>query len=412
MQEATGDHDERNGVADGEAARSTGDAALIASIHDIERWFVRRGVPHYIERYDASTKVWTRAAPFLVVFTVAIAILAVVVEPSVDVIVDAAAAVVSPLVIWVVGNVARRRKPFTRPRRLGIADLIGWVALDTLPEVVRANWSVVPILMALDALLLGVVYLVTSYGIVPLATWGARRLVSSLASVRTAAARALPMLLLFVSFFFLTAETWQTFAHLEGPAYGVSLLLFVAVGVSFVWSSLRPDIDEMGRFDTWDDVRAVLDPADSPALRLPVAPTDAPSVVDLTRRQRINSLLLAVGNQTILAVLVAAVLGAFFLVFGFLVADEALIKAWVPGTEPHVYWALTVSGRRLVLTEELIRVSGFLATFSGFYFGVYSVTDPSFRQGLRDDSSESLRQAMAARLLYLEARRVLASNRR
>jgi hypothetical protein len=136
VQEATGDHDERNGVADGEAARSTGDAALIASIHDIERWFVRRGVPHYIERYDASTKVWTRAAPFLVVFTVAVAILAVVVEPRVDVIVDAAAAVVSPLVIWVVGNVARRRKPFTRPRRLGIADLIGWVALNTLPEAI------------------------------------------------------------------------------------------------------------------------------------------------------------------------------------------------------------------------------------------------------------------------------------
>ena len=33
-----------------------------------------------------------------------------------------------------------------------------------------------------------------------------------------------------------------------------------------------------------------------------------------------------------LAVLVAAVLGAYFLVFGFLVADEALIKAWVPGS--------------------------------------------------------------------------------
>lgn len=44
-------------------------------------------------------------------------------------------------------------------------------------------------------------------------------------------------------------------------------------------------------------------------------------------------------------------------------------------------------------------MSGFLATFSGFYFGVFSVTDPTFRQGLTDDSSDGLREALAARLL-------------
>ncbi|HAP77646.1 MAG TPA: hypothetical protein DCR14_16395, partial [Acidimicrobiaceae bacterium] len=252
--------------------------------------------------------------------------------------------------------------------------------------------------------LLVVAYIVTSYGVVPLLRWGGTRLWGSLGAVRVAAARALPMLLLFVSFFFLTGETWQTFSHLEGVPYGLALLLFVAVGVSFVWSTLRPDIETLGRFESWDDVRTVLDRAGSPAAGLPMPSDGEPEVLQLSKRQRINSLLVAVGNQTILAGLVAAVLGVFFLVFGFVVVDEALLASWAPGQEPHVFFGVTLNGRRLVFTEELVRVSGFLATFSGFYFGVYSVTDPSFRQGLQDDSRQSLREAMAARVVYLHAR--------
>ena len=37
----------------------------------IERWFVRRGVPHFIDDYRATTNVWTRAFPVLVVLFVA-----------------------------------------------------------------------------------------------------------------------------------------------------------------------------------------------------------------------------------------------------------------------------------------------------------------------------------------------------
>lgn len=37
------------------------------AILDCERWFVRRGVPHFIEHYDASEHIWTRSLPLLVV---------------------------------------------------------------------------------------------------------------------------------------------------------------------------------------------------------------------------------------------------------------------------------------------------------------------------------------------------------
>ena len=31
-----------------------------------ESWFVKRGLPHFIDEYRATTDVWTRAAPFLI----------------------------------------------------------------------------------------------------------------------------------------------------------------------------------------------------------------------------------------------------------------------------------------------------------------------------------------------------------
>jgi hypothetical protein len=40
------------------------------AILDCERWFVRRGVPHFIVHYDASEHIWTRTLPLLVVIYV------------------------------------------------------------------------------------------------------------------------------------------------------------------------------------------------------------------------------------------------------------------------------------------------------------------------------------------------------
>jgi hypothetical protein len=56
------------------------------------------------------------------------------------------------------------------------------------------------------------------------------------------------------------------------------------------------------------------------------------------------------------------------------------------------------------MTEQLVRVSGFLATFSGFYFGVYAVGDPTMREGLSDNTEAGLRELFAARRLYLASR--------
>lgn len=378
-------------------------AATPEQLDAVERWFLSRGMPHLIEDYTEEAAVWTRAVPSLVVAYLVLVGLQVWATDRTDVVVGAAISVGVVAVTWVVSNLLRRRAPFARIQQVGAVELGVWLIGVSVPEVAQRDWAGLAYYAGFGLVVLFGVYVVTVYGVVPLLGWVGTRILRSLPDVRVAAARALPMLLLFVTFFFLTAETWQTFARFEGVAYGLALGLFVAVGVAFVWSRLRPDVEGLESFTSWAEVVELAAATPAAALAVEVDGSGLPDAPDLDRRQRVNALLVAVGGQTILAVLVAAVMGAFFMVFGVLVVDEALIASWVGGPA-HVFVGVTVSGRRLVLTEELIRVSGFLATFSGFYFGVFSVTDPTFRQGLTDDSADSLREALAARLLYLRAR--------
>ena len=44
------------------ATRDVSDAGLT----ELERWFIDRGIPHFIAEYHSSTRVWTRALRFLV----------------------------------------------------------------------------------------------------------------------------------------------------------------------------------------------------------------------------------------------------------------------------------------------------------------------------------------------------------
>lgn len=61
-------------------------------------------------------------------------------------------------------------------------------------------------------------------------------------------------------------------------------------------------------------------------------------------------------------------------------------------------WSL--DQHRMVVTEELLRVAGFLATFAGLSFTVYLVTDPTYRNEFRTDVASELREAFGVRAAY------------
>ena len=212
------------------------------------------------------------------------------------------------------------------------------------------------------------------------------------------------MLLLVVTFFFMTAEVWQVFARLQGVPYGLTLLLFLVAGAAFAANRARRELEDAPVVDDHSELCELVE--GTPAQALCREPVAVPDDVELTQRQRINLLLVIVVNQVLLAVVVAAAIGAFFLVFGFLGIGREVIEAWVLHP-PHALWTLRISGRTLMLSEELVRVTAFLATFSGFYFGVQSTTDPKLREGLDDFAEENLRQLFAMRQVYLADRAVV-----
>lgn len=367
---------------------------------EVERWFLDRGIPHFIADYNTSTRVWTRALPFLLA-TYLLAALPFTADNWRGAGIEFAVSMVCILAAWVGVNLFRHQPPFARPHRIGRVELVVYVVGPAVGHLLLGEPVDALVAVAGQFVLLVGAYLVTSYALIPLSRWTLKRSFDSLRVAGAATARALPLLLLVVTFFFMTAEVWQVFARLQGLPYGLTLLLFLVSGAAFAANRARRDLDDSIAVDDYDELCELV--AGTPAERLCSDGAASPAVAPLTRRQRINLLLVIVVNQVLLAIVVAAAIGAFFLVFGFLGIGREVIEAWVLHP-PHPLWTVTLSGRTLMLSEELIRVSAFLATFSGFYFGVQSITDPQLREGLDEFAEDNLRQLFAMRQVYLADR--------
>ena len=122
----------------------------------------------------------------------------------------------------------------------------------------------------------------------------------------------------------------------------------------------------------------------------------------LSTRQRVNIGLVSVLSQAILITIVAVLLAGFFTLFGVLAIPEVTTAAWT-ATDAHVIARLHFGGRTLVLTEALLRVSGFLGAFAGMYFTVVLSTDATYRDEFAEDAGPQIRQALAVRLAYRHA---------
>ena len=366
---------------------------------ETERFFLRRGIPLFIADYDARTKVWTRAFPFLAAVYL-LSCLGVAVRPdarrAIETVVQLA---ILPVAVGV-SNLIQRRALLSRPRRVGALHLAAFVVGPTIPLLIDRDWAMVALSVALSVVVLVLTYAVVAYGLIPMLWWVIRRMTSALAELRNAAVRALPMLLLIIGLLLYTAEIWQVFGRMRGIPFITTQLIFALLGSLFVMTRLRPDAESKEKFDSWADVYEHA--ADTPAAALAVD-RDAELVeIPLSKREKRNVLLVVFANQLIMALTVAVIMGLFFLLVGFLTIDAAVIKSWTL-VAPRELFSLDYQGRHLVMSEEHLRVAVFLATFSAFYFAVYSVSDPSLREGLGDDGTTQLRSALAARQIYRTA---------
>src|SRR5215210_390366 len=153
-----------------------------ARLKDVEDWFVRRGVPHFIDDYAATTDIWTRSTPLLVVAYVAGGFHALdLAHSTVGENLLASAVVLGVLfAAWAVTNVARRRKFFARPSVIGTPELVAFVVGPAVPSAIYGQWGDMLQTLVEGLVVLAVIYLVTSYAVFALLGWALRRSVSQL----------------------------------------------------------------------------------------------------------------------------------------------------------------------------------------------------------------------------------------
>ena len=99
-----------------------------------------------------------------------------------------------------------------------------------------------------------------------LTRWLVRELIGTLAATTTAIARTLPLLLGVVTFFFFTAEVWQSVGRARGLSYALILLTFIGLGAIFLASRRQLNIDQLARFDGEQSVAVALAESMSPSL--------------------------------------------------------------------------------------------------------------------------------------------------
>ena len=373
-----------------------------------ERWFVGRGLPHFVERRDSVWTIWSRAIPLLVVAYVLLGLNALDIhEWSWQGNVLAALFVVAVLVVtWMGSNRLRGLPVLRRPAAVGPVELGLLVVVPAIPSAIFGQWGDALQTLVEGVAVLAVVWAITSYGVGPLLGWASRRTRAQVTVFLNVIVRALPLLLLFQTFLFINAEVWQVAGTLIGPIYWITLSTFFVMGSVFLLSRVPTLVRSLNTFESWHEVRSLADPVvadellESASLDDDGPPADRP-----TGPQRFNIGLVALFSQAIQITAAALAMFAFFVLFGFFAIPNETAGAWT-GLDPvHTFLHVDFGGRELALSEPLLRVSGFLGAFTGMYFTVVLSTDSTYREEFAEDLGPELRTAFAVRALYRRALR-------
>ncbi|MDX6233079.1 MAG: hypothetical protein QOH68_2079 [Nocardioidaceae bacterium] len=224
--------------------------------------------------------------------------------------------------------------------------------------------------------------------------WAVRRTFGSLGLMFPLLTRALPLLLLAVTFLFINAEVWQVAALMSRNVLWSSVAFFAMIATVFLLVRLPEEVRRVERDVAGERLAdcCVGTPAAEAARQITATPADLP------RFARANLVLVLLFNQAIQVLLLSLGLFAFFVVFGHLTIPDKTVMAWTQQPSVHDLPSL---GRSLPLTNELFQVAVFLASFAGLYFTVYAVTDETYRSQFFAGLSTELEQAVAVNAVYV-----------
>lgn len=224
--------------------------------------------------------------------------------------------------------------------------------------------------------------------------WAARRTFGSLGLMFPLLTRALPLLLLAVTFLFINAEVWQVAALMSRNVLWSAVAFFAVIAAVFLLVRLPEEVRRVEREVAGERLAdcCVGTPAAEAARRTTATPAELP------RFARANLVLVLLFNQAIQVLLLSLGLFVFFVVFGHLTIPDSTVMAWTGEPVTDLPSSL---GKHLPVTNELFQVAVFLASFAGLYFTVYAVTDETYRSQFFAGLSTELEQAVAVNAVYV-----------
>lgn len=290
-----------------------------------------------------------------------------------------------------------------RPRRvvpLLAATALGAAGVALAVTVLADELSFLPAVLWTVFGLVATSYALTALEARTIVTWALGRTFGSLWTLLPMMTRALPLLLLFVTFLFVNAEAWEVASHLDGGELWLVALLFGTMAGGFLLVRLPEEVDRTD--DHVDDdlllASTVGTPLESVARELVDDPdVRATSYAEVTGYERWNLVLVLVVIQATQVLLLAGGVFLFFMLFGSITMEAGIVTGWTGETVRNVPGLDNVS-------VQLVQVSVFLAAFSALYLTVSTVTDETYRQQFFGSVLHELERAVGVRAVYLAAR--------
>jgi hypothetical protein len=272
----------------------------------------------------------------------------------------------------------------------GVAVLLVWVLEE---------WTAAPAVLVSFAAGGALIYALTALRARRIVVWALGRTFGSLRLLVPMASRALPLLLVFVTFLFINAEAWQMTANLQPGVLWLTVLLLAGLAVVFLMVRLPEEVDRVddGVDAAFIERTTARTPLADPARRLLAGGLDPVEHAQVTGYDRINLILVLLVVQVGQILLLSVSVFVFFLLFGSLVMTETVQEAWTGLNVVSFGFLPNVS-------VQLLQVSLFLASFSGLYFTVAAVTDDTYRGQFFGAVTAELERAVGMRAVYLALR--------
>ena len=242
-------------------------------------------------------------------------------------------------------------------------------------------------------------YVLRARGIV---WWALARSLRSLRTVLPMMTRALPLLLVFVTFLFINAEVWQLSASLDPGTLWLVVLLFAGLAVAFLLVRLPEEVDTIDDEVDADFLRRTTrrTPLEEQGRALASdADMDLAAYATVTGFERWNLVLVLLVIQLVQLLLLAAGVFGFFLLFGSLTMEAETQRAWT-GISGELGSVPGLSN----ISVPLVKVSFFLSAFSLLYLTVSTVTDETYREQFFGSVMRELERAVGVRTVYLALR--------